>query len=159
MDEDKILVLEDVKCPRWIFPAIFDDTEIFMRKRVYSVGVLVSAVKTGSRLEAVKTLFHVVRTPKRSVGYTKGYSPANEYLITAICSGLLMSPADFCFHRPLSLKKHTDSSGVQMRGTAAAPVDRRRSAESAIQGFDLIAKLLATASQRTGECRLFSTPT
>ncbi|KAF4742129.1 hypothetical protein FOZ62_006922, partial [Perkinsus olseni] len=30
---------------------------------------------------------------------------------------------------------------------------------SAIQGFDLIAKLLATASQRTGECRLFSTPT
>ncbi|KAF4712711.1 hypothetical protein FOZ62_018212 [Perkinsus olseni] len=100
-----------------------------MRKRVYSVGVLVSAVKTGSRLEAVKTLFHVVRTPKRSVGYTKGYSPANEYLITAICSGLLMSPADFCFHRPLSLKKHTDSSGVQMRGTAAAPVDRRRSAE------------------------------
>ncbi|KAF4753135.1 hypothetical protein FOZ63_024486, partial [Perkinsus olseni] len=77
MAGDKILVLEEAKCPRWsrptprklpsvhrgsrIFPAIFDDTAIFPRNRVYAVGVLVSAVKTGSLQEAVAGLLHSSR--------------------------------------------------------------------------------------------------
>ncbi|KAF4667016.1 hypothetical protein FOL47_003806 [Perkinsus chesapeaki] len=101
-DKDRMLTLDKAQCPRWHrptprklphegyhlkrFPAAFDDGNVFTRLRGELGGTLVTSDKDIS--DAIKSLYHAIRKPNQRVHYTTREHPANDYLLTAICSHL-----------------------------------------------------------------------